>query len=318
MANQKISQLPAATAPTATDLIPVVQAGANATLTPPALFGAGPSGNLVAYSAGSLLGNSNIVATAVVTSTAYNLFALGGANGGLIVRQQGGVAGTNEVQISNNGTNTLILDQKGSNSGVVLGGSNTQAIRVQSNAIIMASGTTLYYAASGFGTLDCSIARLAAGVLGPDVGSWYQNTPGEACLASPFTKNNATLGVTLLSFTVKAGRSYRMEGILQVSNTTAAEGVQIAFDGGTATATTFFMSASAVGSVVAGTVVSTTLAGTITYTTVTGTDYVILRGFLKVNAAGTLIMRAAEATTATGTLTIGAGSWIALYDTVPL
>jgi hypothetical protein len=72
------------------------------------------------------------------------------------------------------------------------------------------------------------------------------------------------------------------------------------------------------GTVVAGTVVSTTLAGVINYTTITGIDYIVLTGFLKVNAGGTLILRAAENTTSTGTLTVAAGSWVALNDTVAL
>jgi hypothetical protein len=76
------------------------------------------------------------------------------------------------------------------------------------------------------------------------------------------------------------------------------------------------VAANAIGSVTPGTVASTSLAGVINYTVITGTDYVVLTGFLKVNAAGTLILRAAENSTALGTLTIGAGSWLALRDTV--
>jgi hypothetical protein len=147
-------------------------------------------------------------------------------------------------------------------------------------------------------------------------GGWMQQTSGDAALNAGFTKANASLAATNLSFTVLAGRSYRITGCLQVSNTTAAEGVQIDFAGGSATATTFFMNSTAAGSVVVGTVVSTSLAGVINYTTITGTDYLNLNGYLLVNAAGTFIMRAAENTTATGTLTVGVGSWLELNDTV--
>lgn len=147
---------------------------------------------------------------------------------------------------------------------------------------------------------------------------WMQNTAGEAALNANFTNATATLAATNLSWNVQAGRSYRIFGVLQVSNSTAGEGVQIAFDGGSATATTFFAAASAIGTVTPVAVVSTTLAGVINYSSITGTDYIIITGYLKVNAAGTLTLRAAENTHATGTLTIGAGSWIALADTVTL
>ncbi len=269
----------------------------------------------IGLSVASITGNTN-------TFSAQQIFLTGTAGQTpLVIRQTGGVAGTDEGWIYNDGSNTYILDQNGSNLGVILGGSNTGAVKVQSNGMLIASGVSIYFTAGAGlgGALDCDITRIVAGVLGgSSVGTWYQNTAGEACLSAPFTNNTATLAVTNLSRTVKAGRSYRIEGILQVSNSTGTEGAQIAFDGGNATATTFFMSASMVGTNVAGAQVSTSLAGVINYTTVTGTDYIILRGFLKANAGGTIIVRAAENTTAAGTLTIGAGSWIALYDTVPL
>ncbi len=157
---------------------------------------------------------------------------------------------------------------------------------------------------------------IAAKLADDSAGAWFQNTAGEGALASAFTRSDATLTATNLSYNVVAGRSYRITGLLQVSNTVAAEGIQFDFNGGDATATTFFVSTSAVGSVVAGTVVGSTLGTAITYTTTTGTDYIRIDGYLKVNAGGTLILRAAEAATATGTATVGAGSWIALSDTV--
>lgn len=149
---------------------------------------------------------------------------------------------------------------------------------------------------------------------------WIQNTAGEACLASNFTKANATLGATNLSITLLAGRSYRIEGILQVSNTVAAEGAAFDFNGGAASATTFFVAFSpkAATPPVAGTEVSVALNTKLNYTTVTGTAYIFVSGFIKVNAGGTLILQASENTTSTGTMTLGAGSWLAFYDTVPL
>lgn len=170
---------------------------------------------------------------------------------------------------------------------------------------------------------DVSLYRLAGDVWGVGSGNisgagWMQITAGEAALAAPFTNATAVMANTNISFNVIAGRSYRIEGILQVSNSTAGEGVQIDFNGGSATATTFFAAVTSTGTVVAGTLSSTSLAGVINFTSITGTDYIAINGYIKVNAGGTLILRAAENTHATGTLTVGAGSWIALADTVNL
>lgn len=156
------------------------------------------------------------------------------------------------------------------------------------------------------------------GIMTAGAAAWIQNTSGEGALSVAFTRADATLTATNLSYTVIAGRSYRIYGVLQVSNSTTTEGVQIDFNGGSATATTFFMAATMVGTNVAVSQVSVSLAGVINYSTVTGTDYIILHGYLKVANAGTLILRAAENTTAAGTMTMGAGSWIALEDTVRL
>ena len=175
----------------------------------------------------------------------------------------------------------------------------------------------------GLGGSDIGVKRVAAGVAAITDGggtnlAWLQEV-GYACLAGNFTKANATVGATNLSFLVKAGRSYQINGVFQVSNSTAGEGCKFDFAAGGCSATTFFMASNAVGgTAVAGTILSTTLAGTINYTSLTGTSYLMLMGFLKVNAAGTFILEAAENTTSTGTFTLGAGSWLSLTDCVAL
>lgn len=145
-----------------------------------------------------------------------------------------------------------------------------------------------------------------------------QNTYGEASLAAAFTDATGTLAATNLLVTLAAGKSYHFEGYLIVSNTTATDGSQFDFSGGTATATLFDAAFSNVGSVVAGTVVSSSLAGVLNYTTNTGTDRIYVRGFIKVNAAGTIILRAATNTHIAGTMTLAAGSWLAFTETVQL
>lgn len=147
-------------------------------------------------------------------------------------------------------------------------------------------------------------------------GNYLTNSGGEAALAMAFTDALGTLLATNLSVPVEAGASYRIDGYLIVSNSTAADGAQFDFNGGSATATTFDAALSAVGSVVAGTVVSAALNTKLSFTTTTGTDRIIVHGYLKVNAGGTLILQAATNTTVSGTMTLAAGSWIALWPTV--
>jgi len=184
------------------------------------------------------------------------------------------------------------------------------------------TGLALSTTQIGIGGTDLGLKRLAAAVAAVTDGGatnlgWLQEA-GYAALAANFTDAIGTLINTNLSFTVIAGRSYQISGLLQVSNSLAADGSQFNFAGGACTATTFFMACNNIGSVVAGTVTSTTLAGVINYTTNTGTDYLVLSGYLKVNAGGTFIMKAATNTHVSGTMTLGAGSWLALTDTPTL
>lgn len=178
------------------------------------------------------------------------------------------------------------------------------------------NGSIGFYTGSGGTPTQRMSIALTTGVITLPNG-YHQNTLLESSLTAAFTDATGVLTSTALSVgPLLAGRSYRIEGILPVSNTATTEGVQFNFAGGTATATTFFVAAQAVGSVTAGTLASTTLAGVLNYTVITGTDYIYIRGFIKVNAAGTLILKAAENTQAIGTLTIGIGAWLACYDTV--
>lgn len=194
---------------------------------------------------------------------------------------------------------------------------------LETAGLVLASTGQVFWSPSSsvIGVNDIGLSRLAAGVLNVTNGSsgtgWIQNSAGEAALESAFTRSDATLTSTNLSLTVIAGRSYRITGYLIVSNSVAGEGAKFDFDGGTATATTFDVAFNAVGgTVVPGTIAATAIATDLNYTSVTGTTRIFVQGYLEVNAGGTFILRASEDTTATGTMTLAAGSWLALYDTV--
>lgn len=257
----------------------------------------------------------------------YTLFPLAGSTGGIIVREKGGTPNSAEVQMTHDG-NTFTITNKSDGSNVQIKGSgNGVAISngfSADSAKIRLNGSQGLDIGAGSSNWDVSLYRTAANVFAIGTGSnsgssWIQNTAGEATLASAFTDATGTLAATNLSLpNMIAGRSYRIEGYLIVSNTLAADGFQFNFAGGTATATNFDVSAQAVGSDVAGTLASTSLAGVLNYTTITGTNRIWVRGILKVNGAGTLTLKAATNTTVSGTATLAAGSWIAAYDTITM
>lgn len=260
--------------------------------------------------------------------------------GTLVVRQPGGTVGTHEGYLSQNGT-SFIIGAPGVTGAFQIGIAGLDRIYVGSDwfsdtnfywLLRRSNSSTLELSRLGaigwsstinaYDTTDTCLSRAAAGVVrgsesdGTNV-TWIQNTAGEAALESAFTRSDATLTSTNLSLTVIAGRSYRITGYLIVSNSVAGEGAKFDFDGGTATATTFDVAFNAVGgTVVPGTIAATAIATDLNYTSVTGTTRIFVQGYLEVNAGGTFILRASEDSTVTGTMTLGAGSWLALADTV--
>jgi len=150
-----------------------------------------------------------------------------------------------------------------------------------------------------------------------DLGStaFVRANPSETALAANFTNATATLNSTNLSRTLPVG-SYRVTGELQVSNSTASDGVAFDFNGGTATVSTFFMAVTgSAGTLSLGTTSSTSLSTALTATSVTGTDYLEINGYVTVTGQGTITMRGAEVVHTTGTVTFGAGSWLAFTPT---
>jgi len=262
---------------------------------------------------GNTIGGSLRVVTGLKSGSGGNSF--------FAVQQPGGTPGTSELQLYHNGTAHI----KNANTGAIVFENANYTIGAFdfTNGLTLGGGWTFGWTATGLtyvvgGTPDTYFARVAAGVTGTGATMFIQNTGGEAVLASAFTDAVGTLTVTNLSRTLVAGRSYRIEGYLIVSNTTATDGSQFDFAGGACTATTFDAAFSNVGSVAGGTQTSSSLAGVLNYTTNTGTDRIIVRGYIKVGTGGTITLRAATNTHVAGTMTLAAGSWLAFYDTVPL
>lgn len=187
------------------------------------------------------------------------------------------------------------------------------------------TGLFLSQSQIGVGGSDIGLKRVAAKVAGFTDGGgtnlgWVQSV-GQAALAANYTNATAAMTNTNLSFAVLASRFYQITGLLQVSNTVAAEGIEVDFNGGGATASIFFMTATMLTSQggsaptqVANTAVA--LATALNWSSLgdTNAHYILLSGFLKVNAGGTFIMRGQENSHSTGTATIAAGSWLSLVD----
>lgn len=272
--------------------LPVAQGGTGATTATGALTSLLPSQT----------GNSGQFLTTNATTTAWALpLPAQGSNSGLFLTTNGtsaSWASSLPTQTSNSGK---FLTTNGTSASWALPGS-------LATTATFPAGTAIVETVNGVLTLTST----ATGSEG-----WIQNTAGEGALNANFTNATATMAATNIVFNLIAGRSYRIEGFLILSNSASAEGVQIDFNGGTATATLYDVTAQLVsGAAGVGVSVATGLSTALTFTGVTGNNYVSLLGYIQCNAAGTLILRGAEITHVTGTATIAAGSWVALADTV--
>jgi hypothetical protein len=129
-----------------------------------------------------------------------------------------------------------------------------------------------------------------------------------------------TMAAAKMMYLQVGGGRYAIEGVLYVNQSTAGEGLQIDWNGGTATATTFRMHCmfndSSAASVLSNTV--TALGTAQNVATFTGTGRILVNGFIEVNAAGTLVLRLAENSAhVSGTVTLYKGSWLRLTPLTP-
>ncbi len=181
------------------------------------------------------------------------------------------------------------------------------------NATTLTSGTV-----TGATVLPCSlvggrdevtIANLITG-LGVITGSVTRLTADVPNATTAFA-NLADLTVTL-----PAAGKYVGELTLKCNNTTAADGMKLDFNGGTATMTSFWAGGGVLasgGTDTVGTNVSTSLAGVINFSVVTGETIVVVKLSFVVNAGGTFVPRIAENAHTTGTFTAELGSFLTAF-----
>jgi hypothetical protein len=139
---------------------------------------------------------------------------------------------------------------------------------------------------------------------------------GNLRVSSNVTNATTTLAnaTGLVSPTLTAGRTYSFYGYLYVADSTAADGVKIAFDAGTATATNFRSHVLITDSSLRTSSQVSALATTITAATITGDSIIEVSGTITVNAAGTFGIRQAQNAHTAGTLTVYQGSYLVLTD----
>lgn len=236
------------------------------------------------------------------------------SQGTLVVRKPGGTVGSQELQISHDGTNVTYTNPAGSGStschtfnGYI---SVANKINCQSiNPIASGYGGEVGGGNSVLTFLNTYITSTA----------WIQNTKGLSRVDTAVTNSTTTLAnVTGLSATLLAGRKYTGKLVLFASDATAADGLKLDFDGGTATMTSF--QAAVTGNTqgaTAGTTVSAAIATDLNFTALNGTgvNCIEVQIAFVCNAAGTFIPRIAKDSDAGGaTLTIAANSFMELQD----
>lgn len=159
------------------------------------------------------------------------------------------------------------------------------------------------------------------GFIGGDAGQFtvdskgWQQWPGESTLTSDQTSTSATLASTTLSVTLVAGKTYTFQAELFLSDSTAADGAKIDFNGGTATATTFRAQITAFDTALNLSSQVTALNTASSASTFTGAGAFEVHGTIFVNAGGTFIPQFAQANHSIGTLTLAKGSFIRFHQT---
>lgn len=233
--------------------------------------------------------------------------------------------GNNWIGLSHDGTVAII------SSATMLAGSIVFTPSTASVSELAVFQNTVSVQSDGFycwdnsttnanGTCDTGLRRVAAGVAGTRSADWFQQAAARSMLAADYTNATTTFSNTALSITVVSGRKYSFSGALFLTESTAADGVKIDFNGGSAAATNFIAHCVLTNDTGAGvtqvTATSAALATVISAnaTTTANVHLYMCDGSFEPSGAGTFIIRAAQVAHTTGTLTVKRGSFIQVED----
>jgi hypothetical protein len=217
------------------------------------------------------------------------------------------VTGAVQVNRASDGTPTILLN--------TIDGDVRLANNTGNGYGFWATNLTVLQVGIGHVTEDV-LRVIGSGGAGSELG-WLQQV-GRVRVTVDATNATITPATTGLSVAVKAGRHYSFKLVLFVEETTAADGLRVDFDGGTATMTAFVQNGIVTDTAGVRSLPQTTaLATDVTDATTTGAAMAVFEGFFTVNAAGTFIPRfAKEADAAGANLTLRRGSHLILEDVV--
>ena len=257
------------------------------------------------------------------------------SQGMMVNRSVGGTAGTHEVQIEHNGTDGFIRCKSGKlyvvdpagvsqiviysdGSMIDLGQGSVLIKRDTNRRCVLSSNSYQFSSATGDWGLTRAGATTAK-ISDGSTGSGWLSVAGVARLATDVTRTTTTpSSASDLSVSLIAGRKYVGRLVLFVSCPTAADGLLLDFDGGTATMTSFQSAVTAnVQGATLGVTVSSAIATDLTATALNGTAVNCIQVDLAFvcNAAGTFIPRIAKnADAASATLTVATNSFLELKD----
>lgn len=170
--------------------------------------------------------------------------------------------------------------------------------------------------ANGVEVLDTAAQTLTNKTLtSPTLNSPVINTePGYVALNAAYTNATTTFSNTALSVSVVSGRTYSFRVVLFVADSTAADGIKVDFNGGSAAATDFRAHATLFDTALLLSTQVTALATSISQATVTGNGMFECYGTFVPSSSGTFIVRAAQNAHTAGTLTIQRGSHLQIKD----
>lgn len=229
-------------------------------------------------------------------------------------------AGTTVVTIGADGngqSNVICYDAAGTAIAFV------GAISANVTAIRLDAGHQLCWGNGGALTgSDTGLQKVAPGVVGPTDGGanvrWLQDAGRTRMTTAPTnaTTNLANGVLTDLSQPLLAGRKYTGALVLFAKDSTAADGLAVDFNGGSATVTSVLFGIGGAPGATVGTATSAALGTAVTLTSmgVTGDIVVTIPVEVVCNAAGTFIPRFAQAAHSTGTATVEIGSYLTLND----
>ena len=224
--------------------------------------------------------------------------------------------------ITNSAGNNVVMKSNGTNAvaSQITDDGTTVTIPVTLNVGYLGVLNNLYLGTQGgaFPILDGGVgSNLVRTRSGADASSpaWYINLAGNLRVATDVPNATATMAnISALTANLLAGRTYSGRLVLFVSDSVAADGVKVDFDGGTATATDFRAHGTIFDTALQLSTQTTAIATDFSVAVITGNSMVEIYFTITVNAAGTFIPRFAQAAHTTGTATAFRGSYMILHD----